>query len=263
MGRMKDRLAANELVLCMSIGQARTVDAMMMVAASGFDAIYVDLEHTATSLETASMLCSSALALGLTPMMRVPSHDPHDLTRALDTGAVGVVVPHVTTREQAEAIARACRFPPVGNRSIVGPNPVSGFAPRPVREMVDRMNRETIVTAMLESPKGIEQAEAIASVPGIDMLLIGAYDLSAEMGILGELNHPRFREAVIHASAAARRHGKIMGIAGLKKEMDLLTEFVAAGVRFISAGTDAGYFMEAASGTAAKLRTLPVPASIS
>ena len=256
MGKMKERLAANELVLCMSIGQARTVDIAMMVEASGFDAIYVDMEHTATSLETASMLCAASLGIGLTPMVRVPSHHPHDISRALDTGAVGVVVPHVRTKAQAEQIVRACRFPPLGDRSIIGPNPVSGYRPMRADAMVDYLNRETIVVAMLESPEAIEQAEAIASVPGLDMLLIGSYDLSAEMGILGKFQDQRFRAAVAKASEAARRHGKVMGIAGLKSELELLAEFVAAGVRFISAGTDAGYFVEAARASADKLRTI-------
>ncbi len=258
-GGMKKRLAAGELVLCMSIGQARTVDIVMMVHACGFDSIYVDMEHTATSHETASMLCAAAIGIGLTPMVRVPSHDHQYMTRVLDTGAVGVVVPHVNTKAEAEHIVRTCRFPPAGKRSIVGPNPVTRFQPMTAAEQIDYLNSETILVAMLETPEAIEQADAIASVPGLDMLLIGSYDLSTEMGIVGKFHDPRFRNAVATAAAAARKHGKIMGIAGLKSELDLLTEFVAAGVRFISAGTDAGYFMEAARASSAKLRTLPLP----
>lgn len=256
---MRRRLEAGELVLCMSIGQARTVDVPMMVAACGFDAFYVDLEHTATSIETASMLCAASIGIGLTPMVRVPSHDHHYMTRVMDTGAAGVIVPHVNTKEEAEHIVRTCRFPPVGHRSIVGPNPITRFRAMPMAEQVDYLDRETILVAMLETPEAIEQADAIASVTGLDMLLIGSYDLSAEMGILGKFHDPRFRAAVAAAAAMAAKHGKVMGIAGIKNDMDLLSEFVAAGVRFISPGTDAGYFMEAARANAASLRTIAIP----
>jgi 2-keto-3-deoxy-L-rhamnonate aldolase RhmA len=252
---MKQRLDANELILCLSISQARTVDIPMMAAACGFDAIYVDLEHTATSLETTSMLCAAAVGFGLIPLVRVPSHDHEYMTRVIDTGAMGVIVPHVDTREEAEHIVDTCKFPPLGHRSISGPNPVTRYRPMTVTENVEYLNQQTILAAMLETPAAIERADEIASVPGLDMLLVGSHDLTAEMGILGQFGHERFTQAMQMAAAACRKHAKVLGIAGIR-DLDMLGDLVALGLRFISAGTDAGFFMEAARAHAERLRRI-------
>jgi len=97
----KQKLAAHDLVLCFGVNQLRTPNVAMMAAACGFDALYIDLEHNPTSLETASGICVAALGMGITPIARVSSHDPHDATRILDCGAQGVMVPHVNTAAEA------------------------------------------------------------------------------------------------------------------------------------------------------------------
>ena len=106
MPSLRDRIDAGELVLCLALAQARTADIPMVAAASGFDAVYVDLEHTATSFETVSLLCTGAIAAGITPLVRVPSHDHDQLTRSLDVGAMGVIVPHVETARRGRADRR-------------------------------------------------------------------------------------------------------------------------------------------------------------
>ena len=145
----------DELVLCMALTQARTADIPMIAAAAGFDAVYVDLEHTAISLETTSLLCSGAIGAGITPLVRVPSHDHQYLTRSLDVGAMGVIVPHVETRAEAEAIVDACRFPPRGHRSVSGPNPANRYQAMPQRELLDAFDAQTVVSVMLETPAAV------------------------------------------------------------------------------------------------------------
>jgi len=254
---MKKKLDANELILCLSISQARTVDIPMMAAACDFDAIYVDLEHTATSLETTAMLCAASIGFGLIPMVRVPSHDHQYMTRVIDTGAMGVIVPHVDTRAEAEHIVDTCKFPPVGHRSISGPNPVSRYRAMSPAENVEYMNQQTILVAMLETPAAIERADEIASVPGLDMILVGTHDLTAEMGILGQFGDARFSDAMRSVATACTKHGKVMGVAGIS-DLELLADLVALGVRFVSAGTDAGFFVEAARARTDRLRSIAV-----
>src|SRR5271169_6338971 len=116
----KRKLAAGELVLCMGVNQMRTPNIAMIAAACGFDAIYIDLEHNPTSLETAAGICVSALARGITPIARVTSHDTHDATRILDSGAQGVMVPHIQNAADASAIVEACLYAPKGHRSAFG-----------------------------------------------------------------------------------------------------------------------------------------------
>ena len=95
---MKQSLAAGELVLCMNLRLARTVDIAMVAKAGGYDALYVDMEHSPYSIETTSTICAAALGIGITPLVRVPSHDAHWSSRVLDGGAQGVIVPHVNNR---------------------------------------------------------------------------------------------------------------------------------------------------------------------
>jgi 4-hydroxy-2-oxoheptanedioate aldolase len=257
MPSMRERLDAGQLVLCMALAQARTADIPMMAAASGFDAVYVDLEHTATSLETTALLCAGAIGAGITPLLRVPAHDHQYLTRALDVGAMGVIVPHVESRAEAEAIVDACRFPPRGHRSVSGPNPANRYRAMAQQELLDLFDRQTVVAVMLETPAAVERADEIASVPGLDMVMVGPHDLTAEMGILGQFRDETFLDAVRTVAKACRAHETIFGIAGIR-DLELLGELVDLGLRFVSAGTDAGFMTEAATAHAARLRTIPV-----
>ena len=126
---MKQRLAAGELVLCMNLRLARTVDIAMVAKAGGYDALYVDMQHAPYSIETTSTICAAALGIGITPLVRVPSHDGHWMSRVLDGGAQGVIVPDLESRAQGEAVVRHCRFPPVGRRSVMGWDRRSATAP--------------------------------------------------------------------------------------------------------------------------------------
>jgi 2-keto-3-deoxy-L-rhamnonate aldolase RhmA len=257
MPSLRDRIDAGQLVLCLALAQARTADIPMIAAANGFDAVYVDLEHTATSLETTALLCAGAIAAGITPLVRVPSHDHHHLTRSLDVGAMGVIVPHVETRAEAEAIADACRFPPRGHRSVAGANPSNGYRAMPQRELLDAFDAQTIVAVMLETPDAVSRAGEIASVPGVDMVMLGPHDLTAEIGILGDFGNPVFLDAAHAVAQACREHDVIFGIAGIR-DQELLTELVGLGLRFVSAGTDVGFMAEAAGAQARRLREIPI-----
>jgi 2-keto-3-deoxy-L-rhamnonate aldolase RhmA len=256
MPSMRERLAADELVLCLALTQARTADIPMVAAANGFDAVYVDLEHTATSFETTALLCTGAIAAGITPLVRVPSHD-HHLTRSLDVGAMGVIVPHVETRAEAEAIADACRFPPRGHRSVAGPNPSNRYQPMPPRELLDHFDAQNTVAVMLETPRAIADADAIAAVEGVDMVMVGPHDLSAEMGILGQFRDDAMLDALRTVAKACRARSKVFGIAGIR-DLELLSELVELGLRFVSAGTDVGFMAEAAGAQVRRLREIPV-----
>src|SRR5438067_9696200 len=132
---MKQKLAAGELVMCMNLRLARTVDIAMVAEAGGYDALYVDMEHSPYSIDTAATICAAAIGIGITPLVRVPSHDGHWSSRVLDGGAQGVIVPHVNNRSEAEAVVRNCRFPPLGRRSVMGLGPALGYRAMPLGEI--------------------------------------------------------------------------------------------------------------------------------
>jgi len=253
--QLRDALRGDGLVLCLALMNARTPDVPAIAAACGYDAVYVDLEHTSTSLETAGMLCASALGAGISALVRVPSHDPSVIARVLDNGAVGVIVPHVDSKEQAEAIVDASRFPPHGHRSISGPNPVSGYDALSASELTAVLEHRTVVAVMIETPAAVKASGAIAAVHGVDMILLGPSDLTAEMGIHGQYENEHFHDAVESVAAACREHGVALGVAGIRS-VELLKRFVGLGLQFISAGTDVGMMTEAATARARVLREL-------
>ena len=241
----KEKMRAGGVALCTGLRLARTVDFGMLAAQAGFDCVYVDMEHSPISLETASTICAGCHGLGITPLVRTPSHAPDWISRVLDGGAQGVIVPHVNTAEQAIAVASAARFPPLGHRSVMGLSPALGYRAAPLGTMNQALNDETLLIVMIETPQGVANADAIAAVPGVDMLLIGSNDLCTEMGIPGELRHPRLREAYETVGQACERHGKVLGIGGIRGDLDLQRDLLKLGARFLIAGSDTNYLAAA------------------
>ena len=255
---MKERFAAGELVLCINLRLARSVDIAMVAKAGGYDALYVDMQHAPYSIETTSTICAAALGIGITPLVRVPSHDPQWMSRVLDGGAHGVILPDVNTRAQAEAIVAACRFPPLGKRSVMGLGPALGYRAVPLAELNPKLNAETAVIVMLETGEAIENCEAIAAVDGIDVLLIGSGDLTTDYGIPGQVDHPRLREAYERVADACRAHRKVLGVGGIRHNVALQGELIRLGARFVIAGTDVNYVLAGARQDTTALREIPL-----
>lgn len=255
--RTKATLKAGGLALGMGLRQARTVDIATIAGTCGFDWLFIDTEHNSMDIDTACQIAMAAIATGVTPIVRVPGHEHHHCARALDNGALGIVVPHVDTPEQARKIVDACRYPPVGHRSIAGNMPGLGFANVPVGEATKRMNEETLVVVMLETPEAIANADAIAAVDGVDVLLVGTNDLCAEMGIHGEFGNPRVPEAYRQVLAACAKHGKHPGMGGVY-DPKLMAEYIGMGMRFILSGNDLAFLMAGARERSATLRAIPL-----
>lgn len=253
---LKNKLKASVVSLCMGLRQARTVDIAPMVSACGFDALYIDMEHSPVGFETASAICIAAMGYGVTPLVRVPGHLAQDISRALDGGAQGVILPHVNTPEQAAAIVSCAKYPPVGHRSVMGAGPASAYRPMPLAEINRAGNADTMVIIMLETPEAIANANAIAAVPGVDMLLIGSNDLCTEMGIPGQLRHPDLLAAYQTVAKACHDHQIALGVGGIRGDADLQMQLIRLGARFLIAGSDTTYLSAAAGKDAAALREL-------
>lgn len=256
MNSAKQKLSAGKLVLCMGLRQARSPDIAMIAAECGFDAIYADMQHSPLSLETVSAICVGALGQSITPLVRPPSHAGDAISRALDGGAQGVIVPNVNDAAQARAVVEHGRFPPLGHRSVMGPTPALGYRALPLGEINQTLNAETLIVVMLETPRGIANADEIAAVPGVDILLIGSNDLCTELGIPGQLRHPKLREAYETAAKACRAHGKTLGVGGIRGDLELQRDLVKLGARFIIAGSDTAYLAAAARKDVEALRGL-------
>jgi 2-keto-3-deoxy-L-rhamnonate aldolase RhmA len=252
--RMQERLARGEVALCMATRLARTAEIAMIADACGFDAFFIDMEHSTISLDAAAQICTAALPVGVTPLVRIAGHNFEDATRLLETGALGIICPHVDTPAQAQAFAAACHFPPLGTRSVAGVGAHQGYRATPLGEVTRQGNAATICIAMLETPEGIANAEQIAAVPGIDVLLIGSNDLCTSMGIPGELKHPKLRAAYETTAKAGQAHNKHLGVGGIRADVEHVAELVKLGARFVIAASDVQYLMTAARNEVAALR---------
>ena len=150
-------------------------------------------------------------------------------------------------------MADACRFPPVGKRSMGGALAQVQYKSLPVGDMARLVNEQTLVVAMIESPQGVANAEEIAAVPGVDALLIGTNDLCFEMGIPGQFDDPRVAEAYRKVIAACRKHGKFPGMGGMYTP-ELLERHIGMGVRLVLCGSDFSLLMQAGTARASLVR---------
>jgi 2-keto-3-deoxy-L-rhamnonate aldolase RhmA len=251
----KRKLAAGGLALGMGVRQARTVDIASIAKTCDFDWLFIDMEHSAMDVDLASQLATACLGAGVTPLVRVPGHEHYHASRLLDNGAQGIVAPHVDTVEEAARIASACRYPPLGHRSLAGAMPQLGFRTLPTGEATRLVNEEMLVVVMLETPKAIANAEAIAQVKGVDGLLIGTNDLCAEMGIPGQFTDARVEDAYRAVVAACRRHGKFPGMGGVY-EPKLMEKYIGFGMRMILSGSDLSFMMAGARARTEFLRSV-------
>src|SRR5712664_3188620 len=242
------KLRAGGLALGFGVHHLRTAAAGMIAAAAGHDWLFIDMEHGAFSQNDVAQICIAALPTGVTPIVRICAGALDEGTRALDNGATGVIVPHVDTIDQARRIASAFRYPPLGSRSWGGPSALYGYKAPGNAEAQAAINPEILVVAMIESTEGIANAAEIAAVEGIDGLLIGTSDLTAEMGISGQILHPR-------VEVAYRKAGKFLGMGGVY-ELDAMKRYADLGAHFILTGSDHAYNLAGASLRSAFFRKL-------
>jgi 4-hydroxy-2-oxoheptanedioate aldolase len=212
---LMERLAQGLPVAVLGVRCSRTAEIARIARSTGHQAIWIDMEHSTMPVDTAAMICASALDLGLVPFIRRPERDFGVIGRLLDGGALGIIAPRIETVEQARDLVAACKFPPLGHRSAISTLPHVDFKAIPVREFNALMNSATIVKVLIESPLGIENVGAIAAVPGVDLIGIGTNDLTAEMGIPGDFRHTDVRRAHEAALAACQHLGKPLAIGGI------------------------------------------------
>jgi 4-hydroxy-2-oxoheptanedioate aldolase len=240
----RQRLEQGELSLGIGMRVLSSIEVVKALQSVGYDWLFVDLEHGALSIESASRLCLAALDIGLSPLVRVPNGEYSLATRLLDNGAAGIVMPHVETPAEAATIVERLRYPPLGRRAVFSMMPQ--FAYRPTADLTVSLNASNLIVVMLESADGIANAEAIAAVPGIDILLIGTNDLCVDLGVPGELGHAKVTDAYARMIAACRAHGKWPGMGGVYDET-LMRRYIDMGARFILSGGDLGLLMDSAA----------------
>ena len=200
-----------------------------IMKAAGSDYVLLDMEHSGFSFDTLKSMLRYMQAAELPTIVRVPSRNYHHIARALDMGAEGLMLPMVSSAEEAKRIVAHAKYPSQGHRGVALQVAHDRYMPGPVLKKLRDANRRSTIFAQIESPDGVANAEEIAAVKGIDCLWIGHFDLSASMGIPGQFDHPDFLAAVAQVARACRKH---------KKSLGRLVPDVATGVALYREGFD-------------------------
>lgn len=243
MHRLKSRLLKGEDVIGPFI--KLTSPALVEIfGLAGFDFVIIDAEHGPFNMETAENLIRAAELVNISPVVRVRCNDPSLISRALDLNAEGIIVPQVTTAEEAGAVVRAARFAPEGERGVCRYVRASGYTHEEKFSYFKRANRETVVIIIIEGATGIENLDDILAQPGVDSIFIGPYDLSQSLGLPGQIKHRLVKQKMQQVVERARK-AKI-SVGTFVEDIASAKEWMEMGVQFIAYKVDTGIIYQAA-----------------
>ena len=244
MSSMKQKLRAGEVVYGQMILELFCPGIAPILSHSGLDFVIYDMEHGRCDIGLVSQMIASCRGTGLTPIARVPDQYHFPLSRVLDLGARGVMVPRVETGQQMQDVVAQLKYAPQGRRGVA-----LGLAHDDYHAQgasyFEQANEETVVIAIVETARALENLDAIVSAPGLDIAWMGHFDLTVSLGIPAQFDHPRFLEAMAALVASCRRHGVAAGF--LPASAEDTVRWIHEGFRAISLGSDVGVFSKSVS----------------
>lgn len=250
---VKQRLAAGEPSIGTWLG-VPSPESAEHVAALGFDWLTVDMEHNPIDIRTASQMFGAIAGAGVAPLVRIPWNDPENFKRVLDSGAWGIVVPMVNSREEAERAVEATFFPPRGNRSVGGGMTGLRFGTSG-SEYLRHADNEILLVLQIEHIDAVERCDEILGLEGVAACFIGPNDLAASMGIglgvLLESDHPRMVEAFAHVCTTAKSVGVAPGIHTSGAEG--INQRIEEGFQFLAMASELRYMVGGLSSDLARL----------
>lgn len=239
----RTKLAGEELLLGTWINALKGPVLAKLIGACGLDYILIDAEHSGATMETISETCLMARECGVYPMVR--PIEPNDLKmngRLLDAGAMGLVIPHIDSAAQAQAIVNSMRFFNGGTRGYCSRTLSSGFG-KMDEEAMRRSDAEVTCVVQFESLAAVEQADEILAIEGIDIAIIGRGDLAHDMGLSGNPTDERVSSMVEKVYEAAVRNRKTRGL--LVNDLDGALKWLDQGIKFLTYGSEVGWLMAA------------------
>jgi 2-keto-3-deoxy-L-rhamnonate aldolase RhmA len=214
-----------------------SVDSAAHLACLGFDFLWIEMEHSPVTLETLRHIVLATRGLKALPFARVPVNEIWTAKRVLDAGVSGVIFPFTSTPELAAQAAAACKYPPHGRRgSGAG---LARFAWPPVDDYYTTADQNVMVIVIIEEARAVENVDAIAATPGVDVMFIGTSDLSFSLGLRGRQNEPALEQAIAKVVEAGRRHGKVVGRPAGSPEQ--VKQYMEQGFLLFQAPTDLGF----------------------
>lgn len=248
--RIKHLLQRDQAIFGVGLTGPAEVPVLRVLAQAGVEWVFLDLEHGSMDISGLLPAVQMLDALGVCSVLRIPSLDYHWVARALDTGALSVMVPRVESAAQAATAVQWAKFPPMGVRGMGSPSYLS-YAPVSVADGVKISNRETMVVVQIESVAGVENVETIAAVPGVDVLFIGPLDLSISLGRPGDVASDESHRLFQRVCAAARAYHLAVGVVCQASQVRFYYDM---GIRMFSVGTALTHLRAGVQGAAAEFR---------
>ncbi len=217
------------------------------------DFFWIDMEHTPMSAAALNGHLLAARARSVPVLVRVRGSQTPFIKFVLDAGADGIIVPQVVSAEEVRHVVSDCRYPPVGRRGY-GPRIPSNYGRDDGKEYIERANKNVFVVAQIENLEALEAIDDIVAVAGLDSVVLGPGDLSASLGMLGEVEHPRVLDALQTIISKARGAGLFVG-AGLGSDPDYACLMAKYGVQWMGIGSDYGYLINYVDQTFSSIRT--------
>ena len=210
--RVKKILREGGLALGTYVGGIAEPQIVEIIGHAGFDAAFIDLEHTSFDLRDVQLMVMAAERVGITPIVRTPGFDPAFILRLLDMGVQGIQVPHISDARAAREAVQAVRYAPLGDRGMAGASQASDYGVIPMREHLEQSNREITLAVMVEDLPALAEIDAIAATEGVDIVAVGPSDMSRALGVGGTSDHPKLVD-VIHRVAEAVQKGGVARLA--------------------------------------------------
>lgn len=235
---MKQKIHAGEKVLGMFLSEIGAPNLVRVMQASGVDFVIVDCEHGYFDFSQVAAIAAVGNGIGFPVIVRVPGVSRECIQKYLDAGVDGLLVPMLETEEQARTLVRLGKYAPEGARGISTMRPHSNYNPGELAAYTEKANRRTMFFAQIESRAGVQNAGAIASVPGLDGIFIGPNDLACDLGTTGQFNTPEMDEAIGHVVEAARAHHIPCGI--IASSASFLRKWEERGMNMFSCDSELG-----------------------
>ena len=252
MNRTKERLKKGETVFGSGLQCYRSADVARTFAAAGFDYVFLDMEHTSFDLETVQEMIHASVASGITPIVRVGELLYSLVSRVLDAGAQGVILPRVEDPRLLEEALSWMRFPPVGKRGYGVNAPMVDYEPASYAEVIEHQNRETLAVVQFETAVALERADELLAVKGVDVAMVGPGDLSISLGVPGQFEDAVLVSAVERLMEQCQRHGVVPGIQ--TRSVAMAKFWTERGMRFVGAAAEHSLLLEKSRETVKLLR---------
>jgi 2-keto-3-deoxy-L-rhamnonate aldolase RhmA len=245
--RVKKMLHEGKVVVGGCVLAMRNPAIARIFASAGFDFIYIEMEHGSFSMESVADIMLAARGANIVPLVGPSTIEAYMISRALDAGAMGIIAPHVETREEVELIIKATKYPPMGERGLATRGGHLDYQKgHTAQDIIQTMNQETLVVLKVESGQAIDRLEELITVPGVDAAFIGPGDLSMSLGYPGQASHPKVVEYFEKVIETCNRHDKVFP--GLHVgNIDSAKAWIDKGMKLLAYNTEVGILEDTAS----------------